>query len=109
MAYMKKCIMLLLCLGVVIPAYGDEMNALINELDHKYNALTPAPNSSINNDYKLSQTALGSLYVAKSLALIYEQNQRISGKYDRIIEQNREIIKLLKKIAQRAPAENATP
>lgn len=94
---------------------ADPMEELIQSLGEEYEALTPAPNSSVGTDYPLRQAALGALYTARSMGLIYQQNQEmlsrqgeLADKYDQIIEQNREMIRLLSIIAERLePAEEA--
>jgi len=88
--------------------YAESMDELIDSLDKQYEELVPAPYSSVNTDYKLSQVALGSLYTTKALNLLYKQNQEISKKYDtliqkydKVIDQNDEIIRLLTVISEK--------
>jgi hypothetical protein len=115
---MKRAAMsglLLLVLVPAIAALADPMEDLIQSLNSEYEALIPAPNSSVGTDYPTRQAALGSLYTARSMGLIYEQNQELlaqqrelTDKYDEIIEQNREMIRLLRLIAERInPVEEA--
>jgi hypothetical protein len=100
-------------LAIAVYVYADPMDELIQSLGDEYEALTPAPNSSVGTDYPTRQAAIGSLYTARSLGLIYRQNQEmlsqqgeLGDKYDEIIDQNREIIRLLTIIAERIePAE----
>ena len=96
--------------ALLIPANGscDPMDELSNELSTSFEKLKPPPNSSVDSDYKLDQVAIGSLYTNKSLHLIYKQNREMAEKYnilmekyDRIIDQNNEIIRLLSIIAKR--------
>lgn len=88
-------------------ASADSMDDLSEELSRSYESLKPAPNSSVGSDYKLDQVAVGTLYTNKSLNLIYKQNIEMTEKYnmliekyDRIINQNKEIIRLLSIIAK---------
>jgi hypothetical protein len=99
-------IMAILASAVCVSA--DPMEELIQSLGDEYEALIPAPNSSVGTDYPTRQAALGSLYTARSMGLIYQQNQEmlsrqaeLADKYDEIIDQNREIIRLLAVIAER--------
>jgi len=94
---------------VLIPGnvLSDSMDELSDEFNTSYENLKPPPNSSVGSDYKLDQVALGALYTNKSLSLIYKQNREMAEKYniliekyDRIIDQNREIIRLLSIIAK---------
>lgn len=87
------------------PAMGADETAgeLMYEFDQAFEALKPPkPSSSINSDYKIGQTALGTFYTTKTLGLIYDQNQELVQKYDQMLEkydeliqQNKEIIRLL--------------
>ena len=70
------------------------MEELIQSMDNDYEALVPAPNSSVGTDYPTRQAALGALYTTRSMGLIYQQNQEmlsrqgeLADKYDQIIEQ----------------------
>jgi hypothetical protein len=108
-------IMAILASAVYVSA--DPMEELIQSLGDKYEALIPAPNSSVGTDYPTRQAALGSLYTARSMGLIYQQNQEmlsrqgeLADKYDEIIDQNREIIRLLTIISERIePVEYEPP
>ena len=108
-------IMAILASAVYVSA--DPMEELIQSLGDEYEALIPAPNSSVGTDYPTRQAALGSLYTARSMGLIYQQNQEmlsrqgeLADKYDEIIDQNREIIRLLTIISERIePIENEPP
>ncbi len=113
----KKAVLLtVLFLSMGWPQLGDcdEMETLIDEFGQAYEQLAPLPNSSVNSDYKLSQAALGGLYTTKSLGLIYRQGQKIaaqndaiSRKYDKLIEQNNQIIRLLEIIAKEKKGGNS--
>ena len=108
---MKKSmvlIMILAILSVAVYVFADPMEELIQSLDTEYEAMVPAPNSSVGTDYPSRQAALGALYTARSMGLIYQQNQEMLSrqgelveKYDEIIDQNREIIRLLTLISER--------
>ena len=108
---MKKTTLFILMVVLLVStvfAYADPMEELIQSLGDEYEAMTPAPNSSVGTDYPIRQAALGSLYTARSMGLIYQQNQEmisrqgeLSDKYDEIIDQNREIIRLLGVISER--------
>ena len=105
-----KFIFLLIIITAVMTAgqaLSDSMDDLSDEFAKSYESLKPLPNSSVGTDYKLDQVSLGALYTNKSLNLIYKQNQEMSDKYniliekyDRIINQNKEIIRLLSIIAK---------
>ena len=98
-------------------ANADPMQELIETLGNEYEALMPPPSGSVGTDYPVRQAALGSLYTTRSLGLIYYQNQEmlvrqeaLLGRYDRVIEQNRQIIRLLKIISERTlPMEAPLP
>jgi hypothetical protein len=105
----KHFFLLILITAVLMPGNGfsDSMDDLSNEFSKSYGNLKPPPNSSVGSDYKLDQVALGTLYTNKSLHLIYKQNSEMADKYniliekyDRIIDQNKEIIRLLSIIAK---------
>ena len=105
----KHIFLVILISALLIPgnALSDSMDKLSDELSASFEKLKPPPNSSVDSDYKLDQVALGSLYTNKSLHLIYKQNREMAEKYniliekyDRIIDQNSEIIRLLSIIAK---------
>lgn len=108
---MKRGMLVMLIMAILASAVyvsADPMEELIQSLGDEYEALIPAPNSSVGTDYPTRQAALGSLYTARSMGLIYQQNQEmlsrqgeLADKYDEIIDQNREIIRLLAVIAER--------
>jgi len=113
---MKRSLIGILIVAILAGAFSvhaDPMEELIQSLGAEYEAMIPAPNSSVGTDYPTRQAALGSLYTARSMGLIYQQNQEmisrqgeLSDKYDEIIDQNREIIRLLTVISERiAPVE----
>lgn len=102
------CLSTLVILAVTAGVVADPMEELIQSLDNEFKELVPAPNSSVGTDYPTRQAALGSLYTARSMGLIYQQNQEmlarqseLSDKYDEMIAQNREMIRLLKTISER--------
>ena len=107
---LKPIIILLFAAAAVLPlaaaAHADSMEALVDQFNQDFEALKPEPHSSVNSDYVFRQTALGSLYMTRALGMLYEQNrefldkyEEVSAKYDQIIEQNQEIIRLLGIIA----------
>lgn len=109
-------ILMVVILASAVCVYADPMEELIQSLGDEYEAMIPAPNSSVGTDYPTRQAALGSLYTARSLGLIYQQNQEmisrqgeLSDKYDEIIDQNREIIRLLTVISERIAPEDEEP
>lgn len=110
-------ILMVAILASAVFVYADPMEELIQSLGDEYEAMKPGPNSSVNSDYPQRQAALGSLYTARSMGLIYQQNQEmisrqgeLSDKYDEIIDQNREIIRLLTVISERiAPVDDEPP
>ncbi|MFZ0449386.1 MAG: hypothetical protein WAL98_09090 [Desulfatiglandaceae bacterium] len=116
---MKKFLILQLILAAlfVLPGHGncDPLDDLMQQFGKEYEAdKPPSPYSSVNSDYKLSRTALSSLYTTKTLALLYRQNQQLLDKYnemilkyDRVIDQNNQIIELLSVIARKGESEKA--
>ena len=116
---MKRGMLVMLIMAILASAVyvsADPMEELIQSLGDEYEALIPAPNSSVGTDYPTRQAALGSLYTARSMGLIYQQNQEmlsrqgeLADKYDEIIDQNREIIRLLTIIAERIEPAEAEP
>lgn len=102
------CITLIGLLTMVPWVNADPMQELIETLGGEYEALIPPPSGSVGTDYPVRQAALGSLYTARSIGLLYYQNQEmlarqeaLLGRYDQVIEQNRQIIRLLKVISER--------
>lgn len=102
-------LVILLVSLLVASAHADPMQELIQTLGSEYEALMPAPSGSVGTDYPTRQAAIGSLYTARSIGLIYYQNQEmlaqqaaILSRYDRMIEQNRQIIKLLTVISEQS-------
>ncbi len=110
---MKTLRLLTVCLAaswmVVTAAAASPMDELVDQFGDQYEALIPAPNSSVGTDYPIRQVALGSYYTNLSLRLLYEQNQsmidrqeELLEKYDQIIELNRRIVDLLGRIADQS-------
>ena len=102
------CFAMVWLLALVHAVNADPMQDLIETLGSEYEALMPPPSGSVGTDYPVRQAALGSLYTARSIGLIYYQNQEmlarqaaLLGRYDQVIEQNRQIIRLLKIISER--------
>ena len=106
-----KTLPALLAAGIIllsVGGHGARASDITDQFSEKYNSLVPAPNSSVGSDYLFEQIALGSEYTVRMLDLIHEQNNRLSEKYDRILEkydlmesQNKEIIFLLKKMVEK--------
>lgn len=101
------CLVLAVAGMMMVPRPG-----LSSDLNHEFNeafqALVPPPNSSVNSDYLFEQAALGSRYTVEMLDRIYQENRQLNEKYDRMIEaydllleQNREMISLLKQLAEK--------
>ena len=110
------CIMILAVLSAAVYVFADPMEELIQSLDNEYEAMLPAPNSSVGTDYPSRQAALGALYTARSMGLIYQQNQEmlsrqgeLADKYDQVIAQNQEMIRLLNVIAERLQTAGESP
>ena len=86
---------------------GQSVDEINEQYDKDYEALKPpSSSSSVRTDYVFEQTALSTQQMARLMKLIYEQNQEMLTKYnsvlekfDEIIRQNNEIIKLLSKDA----------
>ncbi len=108
-------LLFLLSLTLILPSAGrcDSMAELLNSFQTEYDGLAPPPNSSVYGDFKLERVMIGSAYTIRSLKLIYEQNIRLTEKYDEmllkydeILGQNREMIDLLKVIAEGSKKES---
>lgn len=111
--FLIGCLVLWLIPGTAI---GDPMEELMEEYQQDYKAVVPEPYSSVNSDYKLEQIAMGGLYITKSLSILFDQNRVMAArqeemirKYDQMIEQNREIIRLLNRIAKQGQPEPIKP
>jgi hypothetical protein len=97
----------ILALFILCPkfSHGASMDELTEQYNKQYEALKPPSTySSVRSDYVFEQTALATQQTTKILELIYEQNREMISKYeaalnkfDEIIRQNSEIIKLLSK------------
>ncbi len=96
-------VVILICIVILFPeiSFCDAMDEVSDEFGKAYEESIPPPGSSIDADYKIKQVALGTKYTIKSLNLIYRQNQDLAKKYEKIIDQNKEIIRLLTIIAKR--------
>lgn len=119
-AEMKKrylCLAIVSLLTLIPIAVADPMQELIETLGSEYEALIPPPSGSIGTDYPSRQAALGSLYTTRSIGLIYYQNKQmlarqeaLLNRYDQVIQQNRQIINLLRTISERiTPTEQLEP
>jgi hypothetical protein len=86
-------------------SHGESMEELTDQYNKNYESLKPPSKySSVGSDYVFEQTALSTMQTAKILELIYQQNREMLSRYedalnkfDEIIRQNNEIIKLLSK------------
>ena len=102
------CLAIVSLLTILPPAVADPMQELIETLGNEYEALIPPPSGSIGTDYPSRQAALGALYTTRSIGLIYYQNKEMLSqqdallrRYDQVIQQNRQIINLLRSISER--------
>ena len=109
--------MVLICAAAMASsalAADQRVGDLMSEFGQAFEALQPpVPGSSVNSDYKIGQTALGTFYTTKTLGLIYDQNQELAQKYDQmlekydeVIQQNQEIIRLLRIMAGKQPEDS---
>ncbi len=96
------------------PGWCESVDEIFDQFDQEFKSLVPRKGSSVDTDYKFSQTALATFYSTKVLSLIYRQNQdmytkydEILSKYDRIIEQNERIIELLTTLVKEGREEPA--
>lgn len=103
---------LLLLLLMTQGACGESMDNMINQFEKEFEAAKPAPNSSVNSDYKLEQAALGTLYTTRALNKLFEQNKEMLQRYDEMlfkynemIAQNKEMIRLLTIMVKKEAAE----
>jgi len=106
---MKRILLIYIFFFLVIVSPKITLGQSIDEIDERYNkdyeALKPpSDSSSVRTDYVFEQTALSTMQTTKLLKLIYEQNREMLSRYDgvldkfdEIIRQNNEIIKLLSK------------
>lgn len=94
--------------------FCDPLDELLDRFGKDYEAVKPPSSySSVNSDYKLGQAALGAYYTTKTLGLIYKQNTELMSKYeqmiqkyDKVIEQNKEVIRLLSILAKKEEKES---
>jgi hypothetical protein len=107
----KKTMSAFCCILLLFLFFGigvcDTVEEEIGRFGEEYEALVPPPNSSVNSDYKLTQISLGILYSTRALGQIsaqnrdtLEKNEAMLNKLEEIIEQNREIIRLLTIVAK---------
>jgi len=106
---MKKILLInIFFLLVTVPpqiALGQSIEEIDEQYNRNYEALKPpSDSSSVRTDYVFEQTALSTMQTTKLLKMIYEQNREMLAKYDGVLEkfdevirQNNEIIKLLSK------------
>jgi hypothetical protein len=106
---MKKILIMIILVSLMMLnhrfAFCDPIDDLSDQFTKEYEALKPPESSSVRTDYKFEQTALATFYTIKVLKLMYEQNQHVVSKYDemlqrydKLIEQNEEIIKILSRM-----------
>lgn len=122
---MKFSLILFLCISLsfpILPALTSEtfsqedIDNIIDQLKTEYEKVEPpTSNSSINSDYPLKQTAIGIFYSARLMSHLVKQNQTLHSnqeqslrinrelieKLNTIVMQNKEIIRLLKVVAER--------
>ncbi|MBN1848464.1 MAG: hypothetical protein JW932_07755 [Deltaproteobacteria bacterium] len=110
---MKKTLLMVIFFSLMIfldrSAFCDPIDDLADQFTKGYEALKPpSDSSSVRTDYKFEQTALATFYTIRVLKLMYEQNQLVISKYDemlqrydKVIEQNEEIIKILTSLGKR--------
>jgi len=94
-------------------AFCGSIDELVDQFGVEFESLKPLSNSSINADFKQAQIALGTVYMIKALRLLHIQNQKlinkddeIKDKYDEIIEQNKELIRLLSILVKKETKNN---
>jgi|GEM_PF-5128575 len=92
----------LLLLLIIFNSFSVHASDVSDKFSQKFNALRPPENSSVHSDYLFEQIALGSEYTIIMLENLGRNNEMVNRKMDAIIErldtlidQNREIIKLL--------------
>lgn len=100
---MKKVFVVICLIWFAGVVHASEMS---ETFDKKYNDLTPKGNTSVRSDYLFEQIALGSEFTIKMLDQINSQQidnnakmDLLLQKLDTLIEQNRQLIKLLQKQA----------
>lgn len=88
-----------------VPAVAQSMDGLADQYRREYEAVKPRPGSSVGTDYKLDQIAMGALYTVQSIAMLHDQTDRILRnqeamieRYDRMIRQNDELVRLLREL-----------
>jgi hypothetical protein len=96
---------LLLATGGTV--FAQSMDGLVNQYQKEYEEVKPRPGSSVGTDYKLDQIAMGALYTVRSLSMIHDQNgqiiqnqQALMDRYDRMIRQNEEVVRLLRRLVE---------
>jgi len=103
---------LLILISAFLPAAGrtvsaQSMDGLVNQYQKEYEEVKPRPGSSVGTDYKLDQIAMGALYTVRSLSMLHDQNgqiiqnqQALMERHDRIIRQNEELVRLLRRLVE---------
>ncbi len=96
---------LLLAAGGTVSA--QSMDGLVNQYQKEYEEVKPRPGSSVGTDYKLDQIAMGALYTVRSLSMLHDQNgqiiqnqQALMERHDRMIRQNDEMVRLLRRLVE---------
>lgn len=103
-------------MGAGAPALAQSMGGLVDQYQKEYQEVKPRPGSSVGTDYKLDQIAMGALYTVRSLSMLHDQNDQIiqnqralMDRYDRMIRQSDEVVRLLRRLVAlregREPAE----
>ena len=96
-----------LLLATEVTAFAQSMDGLVNQYQKEYEEVKPRPGSSVGTDYKLDQMAMGALYTVRSLSMLHDQNgqiiqnqQALMERYDRMIRQNDEVVRLLRRLVE---------
>lgn len=92
-------------MGAGEPAFAQSMDGLVDQYQKEYQEVQPRPGSSVGTDYKLDQIAMGALYTVRSLSMLHDQNdqiiqnqQALMDRCDRMIRQNDEMVRLLRRL-----------
>ncbi len=105
---MKKTMVFVLIIFCSTMAYASDLSENFSE---KYQLLVPQGNTSVRSDYLFEQIALGSEFTVKMLDQLNDQNENLNEKFDKVIQkfdilidQNKQLIRLLNKGDQNNPS-----